>query len=134
MMDRHPNWRAAIGARVRCKGRGGKWTIMSRGNGKPPMVKVQEDVQPAIAALPKVSATLNSSQILVAVADLEPIWPPEPGMLVEVRADGPIGEVRYVTDGAGRVRVDVRMTDETLGTPGVVSPIESFDSEELAAL
>ena len=98
------------------------------------MVKVQEDAQPSVAALPQTPTTLNSTPILVAVADLEPIWPPEPGMLVEVRADGPIGEVRYVTDGAGPVRVDVRMTEETLGTPGVVSAIESFDSEELAAL
>jgi len=98
------------------------------------MVKVQEDAEPSVAALPRVPFTTNTASILVAVSDLEPIWPPEPGMLVEVRADGPIGEVRYVTDGAGPVRVDVRMTEETLGTPGVVSAIESFDSEELAAL
>jgi hypothetical protein len=129
-MDRHPNWRAGIGARVRCKGRGGKWTIISRGAGSPPVVKIQADAQPPASQLP----ILSTGPITVSVADLEPVWPPEPGMLVEVRADGPIGEVWHVTDIPGPIRVDVRLTDVATEKSDRGAPLESFDSEELAAL
>jgi hypothetical protein len=133
-MDRHPNWRAAIGARVLCKGRAGKWTIISRRAGSPPVVKIQADAQTSPTAAATQVPPLSLGPLTVSVADLEPVWPPEPGMLVEVRADGPIGEVWRVTDVPGPVRVDVRLTDVTLSRSDHVAPLESFDSEELAAL
>src|SRR5262245_13288007 len=115
-MIRHPNWRASIGSRVRCKGRGGKWTVMSSPSGKTETVEIQVDADPVTGPIDPETERLPCESITAALTDLEPLWPPEPGALVEVRVDGRIGKVANVFDmGAGRVVVDLQTTDATTG-------------------
>jgi hypothetical protein len=108
---------------------------MSAPSGTPETVEIQVDAEPVSGPIdPRVESNPAKS-VRALIADLEPIWPPEPGMLVEVIENERIGEVRSVAGGqGGRVRIHVRMTDATTGKPDFDSPEEVFDSEDLAAL